>query len=91
VGDGTDPDGWYTQIDLKATDLLVGEVIRFGSTGGKEGAYYVTATGELEKDYGSAAVTITGAIVTVGAAGNAGRTRMIVVYVTPTATAATKA
>lgn len=91
VGDAADPNGWYAAIDLKATDLLVGEVIRFESTGGKEGAYLVTATGKLEKSYNAAAVVISGIVVTVGAAGNAGRTRMIVVYATPTATAATKA
>src|ERR1041385_6495818 len=47
VGDGADDDGWYTNVNLKATDLLVGEVIRFASTGGKEGAYLVTASGLL--------------------------------------------
>lgn len=92
VGDVTDPDGWYTQIDLKATDLLVGEVIRFGSTGGKEGAYYVAASGLLSAAYSASARVISGIVVTVGAAGNAGRTRMLVVYVLPASvTAATKA
>ena len=36
------------------------------------------------------AKTITGVITTVGAAGNAGVTRMLVLYVTPASTAATK-
>src|SRR5690349_18261250 len=36
VGDAADDDGWYTGVKLKATDLLVGEVIRFASTVGKE-------------------------------------------------------
>ena len=89
VGDTGDADGFYAAIDLKATDLLVDEVIRFGSTGGKEGAYIVTATGELNS-YSATARTITGVIVATGA-GSAGRTRMLVLYVTPTSNAATKA
>lgn len=91
VGDVTDPDGWYTQIDLKATDLLVGEVIRFASTGGKEGAYLVAASGLLSAAYSASARVVSGIVVTEGAAGNAGRTRMLVTYVLPaSATAATK-
>lgn len=91
VGDVADPDGWYTQINLKATDLLVGEVIRFGGTGGKEGAYVVNATGLLSTSYAGTARVVTGKVVTVGAAGSAGRTRMLVLYILPVATAATKA
>ena len=83
VGDAADPDGWYTQIDLKATDLVVGEQIRFESAGGKEGAYYVAATGELEKAWAATARVISGSIVTVGAAGTAGRTYMQVIYSDP--------
>lgn len=90
VGDGDDDNGFYTGIDLKATDLLVAEVIRFGSTGGKEGAYIVNATGELNS-YSATARSIIGTIATVGATGTTGRTRMLVLYVTPVATAATKA
>lgn len=89
VGDGDDPDGFYAAIDLKATDLLVAEVIRFASTGGKEGAYIVNATGELNSYSAAAARSIIGVITSVGA-GTAGRTRMLVIYATPTATAATK-
>jgi len=89
VGDAADDDGFYTGIDLKATDLIVGEVIRFESPGGKQGAYIVTATGELNS-YSANARTISGVITTVGATGSAGRTRMLVIYVTPIATVATK-
>lgn len=90
VGDSDDDNGFYDAIDLKATDLIVNEVIRFGSTGGKEGAYIVTATGELNS-YSASSRNIIGVITTVGATGSAGRTRMLVLYVTPTSTAATKA
>jgi len=91
VGDATDDDGWYTGVNLKATDLLVGEVIRFGSTGGKEGAYLVTATGLLSTAYSASARAVAGIVTTVGSTGNAGRTRMLVLYVLPTTAAATKA
>ena len=90
VGDVADPNGFYAAINLKATDLLVDEEIRFESTGGKEGAYIVTATGELN-NYSASARTITGTIVTTGVAGATGRTRMMVIWTVPTPSAATKA
>lgn len=89
VGDADDDNGFYDAIDLKATDLVVDEIIRFSSTGGKEGAYIVTLTGELNS-YDAAARVITGKITTVGSTGSAGRTRMLVLYVTPVATVSVK-
>jgi len=88
VGDAADADGFYTAIDLKATDLLVAEVIRFESTGGTEGAYIVTATGELN-NYSAAARNVIGVVTTGGQDGTAGRTRMLVKYAIPVADAAT--
>jgi hypothetical protein len=88
VGD-TDDDGWFTGIDLQATDLLVGEEINFVQTGGKEGAYLSTSTGKRSAAYSASARDIVGIITQVGT-GTAGRTFMAVVYVLPTATAATK-
>lgn len=90
VGDGDDPNGFYDAIDLKATDLLVAEVIRFGSTGGKEGAYIVTATGELNS-YSATARNIIGVITAGEGAEATGVTRMLVIYATPVAVAATRA
>lgn len=93
VGDVADDDGFYTAVDLKATDLLAGEVLRFGSSGGQEGVYIVQATGFLSPVYAAAARVISGIITTVGAAGTAGRTRMVVIYAPAspeTVTAATK-
>ena len=87
VGDVADPDGWFSQIDLKATDIVAGadaEVIDFDNPGGKEGAYLVTATGERALMYAATARVISGIVVTVGAAGDAGRTRMVVIYTDPT-------
>lgn len=83
VGDAADDDGFYTGINLKATDLLVAEVIRFASTGGKEGAYIVTATGELNS-YSASSRVITGVVTQTGA-GTAGRTRMTVIWSQPAA------
>lgn len=91
VGDGTDDDGWFIGIDLKATDLLVGEEISFDQTGGKQGAYLNNTSGLRAPVYNAAEVTISGIITTVGAAGNAGRTRMLVVYAPPFTTGATAA
>lgn len=91
VGDATDDDGWFTGVDLKATDLLVGEELSFIQTGGKEGAYLSLTTGKRSAAYSASARTINAQVTTVGAAGNAGRTFVAVVYVLPTASAATKA
>lgn len=89
VGDATDDDGYYTAVNLKATDLLAGESISFALAGGKAGAYI--ANSQVSPRYNAAAVVISGIVTTVGAAGSAGRTRMVVVYSKPfTATAATK-
>lgn len=89
VGDVTDDDGYFTAVNLKATDLLAGESIAFESAGGKAGAYI--ANSQVSPRYSASARTISGIITTVGAAGSAGRTRMVVLYVLPTAVAATKA
>lgn len=88
VGDGTDPDGFYTAIDLKATDLLAGEGVSFAQQGGLGGAYL--PSGHILGQYAAAARTITATVVTVGAAGSAGRTRMLVAYIEPNSAAASK-
>lgn len=90
IGDATDPNGWFAGIDLKATDLLVGEEINFIQTGGKEGAYLSLTTGARSAAYSAAARVISFVVATVGAAGNAGRSFGMVVWTVPTATAATK-
>src|SRR3990172_11751838 len=48
VGDTADPNGFYDAIDLKATDLVVGEELNFDNLGGKPGVYLVAATGHLD-------------------------------------------
>lgn len=91
VGDATDDDGWFIGIDLKATDLLVGEELNLNQTGGKPGAYLSTTTGLRSAAYSAAARVVSFIVTTVGAAGNAGRSFGAVVYSLPTATAAAKA
>ena len=83
VGDVTDPNGWYDAIDLKATDLLVGEVLSFDSPGGKEGVYLVTASGLRNTMWSASERVISGVVTEVTTAGlTAGRTRMLVIYTT---------
>lgn len=91
IGDSADDDGYFTAIDCKATDLLVGEILSTaddGAWGGKNGAYVTTAgrrgittpTGS-SGNYYSAADTITG-IITVGtpATATTGRAVMTVIW-----------
>lgn len=85
VGD-TDDDGFFTATNLKATDLLAGEVNNIEHPGGKAGVYIASEQRVL---YNEAARTINGIVTSVGA-GTAGRTHLVVTYVTPTAVAATK-
>jgi len=89
VGDVADPNGWYDDINLKATDIVDtsggnAECIDFNNAGGQEGAYLVVATGERALMYAATARVITGEVTTVGATGNAGRTRMLVIFTDPT-------
>ncbi len=93
VGDVADPNGFLAAVDLKATDLLAGESISQGLTGGKEGADWdggETAGDASRRRFLSTARVVSGIIVSVGA-GTLGRTRMTVVYSLPkTPVAATK-
>lgn len=100
VGDSVDDDGYFIGVDLKAADLVLGEVLSsMQSTlwGGKEGAYLVAASGRRGPtatnfgNYCAAGTTITG-VVTVGTpATTVGRTFMTVFYAVGAVTAATAA
>lgn len=94
VGDAVDDDGWFTGINVKATDLIAGtnaEVIDFNNAGGRPGAYLVAATGERALMYSALVRTISGIITTSSTGGTLGRTRMIVIWsTTDTPIAATK-
>jgi hypothetical protein len=95
IGDAADDDGWFgpaQNIDLKATDLLVGEELNFENAGGKPGAYLVLASGTRSAAYSASERVISAIITTVGASGNAGRSFMEVFWQDPTIVeAATKA
>ncbi len=85
VGDVGDPDGFYTAVDLKATDLAANESLRLGNAGGVEGAYSTGSLTHWKNLYAAAARVIT-ATITVGTpATTVGRTSVTVVYVLPTA------
>lgn len=89
VGDGTDPDGYFTAVDLKAADLLAGESLSFALAGGREGAYI--ANSQVSPRYAAAARSVIGVVTKVGDTGSAGRTRMTVYWsYNPNAVAATK-
>ena len=94
VGDVADDDGIFTGVNLKATDLLAGESISLGYTGGKEGADVdggETAGDHVRRRYLSTARVISGVVTTGGQDGTAGRTRMTVLYAMPNSVAATGA
>jgi hypothetical protein len=83
VGDVADDDGFFTAVNLKATDLLAGESLSLESAGGKAGAY--VANSQVSPRYSASARTISGVVTTVGGSGTAGRTRMTVIYTAPRA------
>jgi len=91
VGDAVDDNGFFTGVDLKATDLLAAESISFAQTGGKEGADLddPAAGAHVRRRYLATARNIIGKIVSVGA-GTTGRTLMTVIYTVPDPEAAVK-
>lgn len=89
VGDSGDDDGFFTAVDLKATDLLAEESVNLnGRSGGVQGAYVSGTLTHVTDRYAAAARDIVATVVSVGA-GTAGRTRVIVSYSVPESTAAT--
>ncbi len=87
AGDADTDDGWFTGINLKATDLVAGtdqETLDFNNAGGKPGGYIVAATGERARMYYATAHVATGIITTSSTGGSLGRTRMLAIFTTPT-------
>lgn len=89
VGDTADDDGYFASVDLKATDLLVGEVLESNNDalwGGKNGVYLVAASGRRGPTtsnfgmYYSAGSNIVGTVTPGAADGSAGRTVLSVTY-----------
>lgn len=79
VGDGADPDGFFLSTDLKATDLLAGEINNIEHPGGKAGAYIASEQRKLQQD---TARNVIGVATSEGA-GTAGRTRLYVLWALP--------
>ncbi|MCC7334437.1 MAG: hypothetical protein IT422_05055 [Pirellulaceae bacterium] len=89
VGDVGNDAGYYTGVNLKATDLLVGESLSFALAGGKAGAYI--ANSQVSPRYAAAARVVSAIVTTTGASGATGRTRVTVVYSLPRVKSAVKA
>lgn len=92
IGDATDDDGFFTAVNLKATDLLAGESINFTAPGGKQGADVdVDAAGaqHVRRRYSAAARAVSAVVTSVGA-GTAGRTRVTIEYAVPGMTTITQ-
>ena len=90
VGDTGSANGYFTATDLKATDLLVGEVLStqggVQTWGGRNGAYLVSASGRMgptaagdSGPYYGVADSIIG-VITQGTPSTTGRTFMTVTY-----------
>lgn len=90
VGDAGNASGFYTAVNLKATDLLAGESLSFAQSGGKAGAYNAGTNTHWTNRFSATERVISGVITSVGA-GTTGRTRMTVVYCLPRVKAATRA
>lgn len=89
VGDAADPDGFFTAIDLKATDLLAGEGISLWDHGGKPGAYIVGTlpTGHWETRYSTSERLLAFENILLGDAATTGETIFWVEYVVLTGAA----
>ena len=80
VGDVADDDGFFTGVDLKATDLLAGETLSFSQSGGKAGAYNIGTNTHWTTLYSASARVVSGIVTTVGTTSSVGRTRMLVFW-----------
>lgn len=87
VGDADSANGFFTSTDLKATDLLAGEINNIEHPGGKAGTYLASEARAL---YSALARNVIAVVTQASGTGTAGRTRVYVVYAVPTAVAATK-
>jgi hypothetical protein len=89
-GDAGSANGWFTNTNLKATDLLLGERLQASNAsywGGVNGTYLVSATGRFGQQttnmiggYCPTAYSVIGVVTTVAPASTAGRTRMTVLW-----------
>jgi hypothetical protein len=87
VGDAVTADGFFTSTDLKAVDLLAGEINNIEHPGGKAGAYLASEARVL---YQATARSVIAVVTQASGTGTLGRTRVYVTYSAPTPVAATK-
>lgn len=87
VGDAGSANGFFTSTDLKATDLLAGEMNNLEHPGGKAGTYIAAEQRNL---YSATARNIIAVVTVASGAGTLGRTRVYVAYAVPTALAPVK-
>ena len=84
VGDTSNDDGFFTNVDLKSAPgagVTISSLVQSTGSGDYKGV----------PKYYDADDTISGVVTTEGETGDAGRSIMLVTYVVPTAVAATKA
>lgn len=87
VGDAGSANGFFTSTDLKAVDLLAGEINNIEHPGGKAGTYLASEARSL---YSATARDVIAVVTQASGTGTLGRTRVYVVYAAPTAVAAAK-
>lgn len=87
VGDGGSANGFFLSTNLKATDLLAGEINNLEHPGGLAGAYIASEQRNL---YSAAARSIIAVVTQASGTGTLGRTRVYVVYAVSAPTAAVK-
>jgi hypothetical protein len=99
-GDAGAATGWFTAVDLKATDLVLGERLQASNAnnwGGKNGAYLTTAgrfgqqSANMIGGYCPSVYSVIGVVTCVAPASTAGRTRMTVLWTLGQAVAPVKA
>lgn len=81
VGDAGAAGGYYSGVNLKATDLLVGESLSFAFAGGKAGSYI--ANSQVSPRYSATERILTYVLTTVGTVPTTGETRIQTIYSTP--------
>lgn len=79
VGDAAVADGYYTGVNLKATDLLAGESLSFALAGGKAGSYI--ANSQVSPRYSATDRVISAVVTTVGTVPTTGSTRIEVLWI----------
>lgn len=87
VGDAGSANGFFLSTNLKATDLLAGEINNLEHPGGLAGAYIASEQRNL---YSAAARNIIAVVTQASGTGTLGRTRVYVAYVVSTPVAAVK-